>query len=139
MVEPSTPEELARLIQEGVELDSTELSKKISYMIGNATLRSLNIKEEFAQNVIGCGGTLQGCYSMGTTVWKTVEDISRGDKLCTGLCIVSTACEGVAITASLCKFIPFRLRIYTVSKGTSLGLMRFRNLCRKANGQIGPC
>ena len=134
-----TPEELARLIQEAIELDSTEISKKIYYMIGNTALRTLSIKEEFAQNVIGCGGTLQGCYSMGTTVWKTVGDFSRGDKLCTGLCVVATGCEGVAIAASVCKFIPFRLRIYTVSKGTSLGLMRFRNLCRKANGQIGPC
>ena len=132
-------EELARLIQEAVESDSTELSKKLSYLIGNATLRTLNVKEELAQNIIGCGGTFQGCYSIGTTVWKTVEDFSRGDKLWTGLCIVATTCEGVAITASVCKFIRFRLNLYMVSKGTSISLMRFRNLCRKANGQIGPC
>jgi hypothetical protein len=32
-------EELARLIQEAVESDSTELSKRLSYLIGKATLR----------------------------------------------------------------------------------------------------
>jgi hypothetical protein len=83
-MEPN-PEEIARLIQEAVESNSTELSKRISYLIGNATLRTLNVKEELAQNIIGCGGTLQGCHSMGRTVWKTVEDFRRGDKLCTGL------------------------------------------------------
>ncbi len=33
------PEELARLVQETVEVDSTELSKRLSYLIGKATLR----------------------------------------------------------------------------------------------------
>lgn len=64
-----------------------------------------------------------------------MEDLGRGDKLCTGLCIVATACEGVAITASSCKFVPFRYRVYIGAKT----VMRFRNLCRNAQGQIGPC
>ena len=135
----SDPEETAKAIQAAVEGDATEFSKKISYLVGNATLRSLNIKEEIVEKVVGGGATLQGCYSIGSTAWKTVEDISRGDKVCAGLCILATTCEGLAITASSCKVFPFRYRIYIGAKGTSIAVMRFRNLCRNAQGQIGPC
>jgi hypothetical protein len=68
-----------------------------------------------------------------------MEDISRGDKLCSGLCIVATTCEGVAIVAGTCKFIPYRYRVYIGAKAISVGVMRFRNLCRNAQGKIGPC
>jgi hypothetical protein len=132
-------EEAARAIQAAVEGNATEFSKEMSYLVGNATLRTLNIKEEFVGKVIGGGATLQAGYSIGTTAWKTVEDLSRSDKLCTGLCLVATTCEGVALVASCCKVLPFRYRVYIGAKTTSLAVMRFRNLCRKANGQLGPC
>jgi len=106
---------------------------------GNATLLTLNIKQEFVGKVIGGGATLQAGYSIGTTAWKTVEDLSRNNKLCTGLCLMATTCEEVALVASCCKIFPFRYRVYIGAKTTSLAVMRFRNLCRKANGQLGPC
>jgi len=111
----------------------------MSKLVGNATLRTLNIKEELVGKVVGGGATLQAGYSIGTTAWKTVEDITRNDKLCTGLCLVATTCEGVALVASSCKVLPFRYRVYIGAKTTSLAVMRFRNLCRQANGQLGPC
>lgn len=77
----SDPEKTAKAIQAAVEGDTMEFSKKISYIVGNATLKSLNVKEEIVGKVIGGGATLQGCYSIGSTAWKTVEDISRGDKV----------------------------------------------------------
>jgi len=132
-------EEAARAIQAAVEGNATEFSKEVSYLVGNATLRTLNIKEEFVGKAIGGGATLQAGYSIGTTAWKTVEDLSRNDKLCTGLCLVATTCEGVALLASCSKIFPFRYRVYIGAKTTSLTVMRFRNLCRNANGQLGPC
>jgi len=45
--------------------------------------------------------------------------------------------QRVAITASAHK--SFRYRIYIGAKATSLAVMRFRNLYRNAQGQIGLC
>ena len=132
-------ESVARAIQAAVEGNATEVSKEISYLVGNATLKSLNFKSDFLNPLISTGATWQGCYSIGTTAWKTAEDISRGDKVCAGLCIVATGCEGVALLAANTKLVPFRFKVYTITKGCSIGLMRFRNLCRNAKGEIRPC
>ena len=139
MVNEENARETARAIHAAIEGDATEFSKKISYLVGNATLNTLNVKSDYIDRSISGAGALQACHSLGGTAWKTVEDFSRGDKLCTGLCAVSTVCEGVAITASTCKFIPGRYKIYLCAKGTSLALMRFRNFCRNAQGVVTPC
>jgi hypothetical protein len=86
----SEPKETAKAIQAAVEIDVKEFSKKISYLVGNARLKILNVKKEIMEKVIGGSKTLQGCYSIGANAWKNVEDISRGYKVCAGLCIVAT-------------------------------------------------
>ena len=70
---------------------------------------------------------LESSRSSGTTIFKASKDYMRGDSLYLGLCIVSTTCD--AISASTCKFIPYRRAVWLSSKATSQYLMRYRNLC----------
>lgn len=128
-------EQIANAIQAAIEGNTTEFGKDISYLIGNTTLKSLNMKS----NIISGIASAEGARAMGTTTFKAFADASRGDVACTGLCIIATTCEGLAILAANVPAIPGRRRIYLISKGTSIGVMRFRNLCRNAKGQIRPC
>lgn len=61
--------------------------------------------------------------------FKTTKDIARGDKVCTGLCLVSGVSEGIAFACSTLKIIPFRGRIYVGAKVVSKTCMTYRNLC----------
>jgi hypothetical protein len=126
-------EEIARAVQVAVQDEMTNFS----YKVGNATLKALQVKET-AENLGSGAAAVQAGYSIGQTAFGAAEDISRGDKLCTGLCLVATGCEGIAFVSRVVK-IPHGMKIYVCAKGASAGLMRFRNLCRNAQGQIGPC
>ena len=64
-----------------------------------------------------------------TTIFKALSDYIWGDSFCLGLCLISTACEGVAIVSLTCKFIPYRKIVWLSSKAVSQSLMRDRNLC----------
>lgn len=114
----NTPGEQLRdtIIEQG-----TEAVKKTAYAAGNST-ENLNF-------IIKTATILESCRAGGTTMFKASRDYMRGDPLCLGLCVVSTACEGVAIISSTCKFIPHRRTIWLTSKGASQCLMRYRNLC----------
>lgn len=129
----SGKEEIARAVQKAVEGEMTHFS----YKVGNATLKALEVKEKVEE--IGNGGAaIQAGYSMGKTAWGAAEDINRNDKLCTGLCLVATACEGIAFTTRVIK-VPYGMKVYVCAKTASAGLMKFRNLCRNAKGEIMPC
>lgn len=132
-------EKAARAIQLAVEGNSTEFAKEISYLVGNATLRGMNLKSDLIQPIIAASASAEGARALGTTAFKAVSDASQGDKICTGLCIVASVCEGTALIAANVKILPYRGKIYIASKSGSIALMRFRNLCRNAKGQIGPC
>ena len=67
--------------------------------------------------------------ALGGIAFKTLKDIGRGDKVCTGLCLVSATCKTVALSYSTIKVIPFRGRIYIGAKIVSKGCMKFRNSC----------
>nr|WPV72500.1 hypothetical protein orf129 [Navicula sp.]WPV72572.1 hypothetical protein orf129 [Navicula sp.]WPV72657.1 hypothetical protein orf129 [Navicula sp.]WPV72730.1 hypothetical protein orf129 [Navicula sp.] len=126
-------EEIARAVQLAVQDEMTNFS----YKVGNATLKALEVKE--TAETLGSGAAaIQAGYSMGQTAFGAAEDISRGDKLCTGLCLVATGCEGIAFVTRVVK-VPYGMKIYVCTKAASAGLMKFRNLCRNAQGQIGPC
>lgn len=128
-------EKISRAIQLAVQGNTNEFGKEISYLIGNTTLKSLNLKS----NVISGIASAEGARSIGTTTFKAVLDAGRGDVVCSGLCILATSCEGLAILAANVPRIPARRNIYLIAKCTSIGVMRFRNLCRNAKDQIVPC
>lgn len=99
----------------------TKAVEKAAYFTGNKT-ENLNF-------IIKSTTVLESSRAAGSTVFKASKDIIRGDKVCFGLCLVSTACEGIAIISSTCKFVPYRKTIWLSSKATSQCLMRYRNLC----------
>lgn len=126
-------EEIARAVQVAVQDEMTNFS----YKVGNATLKALEVKET-VDNVGNGAAAIQAGWSAGKTMYGAAEDASRGDKLCTGLCLAATCCEGVAFMTRIVK-VPYGMKIYVCAKSASAGLMKFRNLCRNAQGQIGPC
>lgn len=75
----------------------------------------------------GLGG--ESARAAAVIAFKTTKDAARGDKTCTSLCLISAACETVALGCSTVKIIPFRGRIYVGCKILSKGCMTFRNLC----------
>ena len=74
------------------------------------------------------GGTESGT-AFSRIAFKTGKDIARGDKVCTGLCLISGLSEGIAFSCSTVKIIPFRGRIYVGAKIVSRSCMAYRNLC----------
>lgn len=122
----------------------TELSKEVSYLVGSATLKAYDLKSEIS-NGLNTGadvcGFLEEMRSLGATSFGIVQDLSQGDPLCTGLCTVATLCETVVVstTTPWLKKLPYRRRVYVACKGSSMCVMKFRNLCKNAQGKIGPC
>jgi hypothetical protein len=129
----SDKEAIARAVQVALEKEMTNFS----YKVGNATLKALEVKETI-ETLGSAGAAIESGTSMGKTAFGAVEDFNRGDKVCTGLCLIATACEGLALTSRVVK-IPYGMKIYICSKAASSGLMKFRNLCKNAKGEIRPC
>ena len=103
-----------------------------AYIAGNNTQRLADVAERVADFVEGAtslaGGT-ESAGALGKIAFKTTKDLSRGDTVCTGLCVVSGTCESVAVVCSTARFIPYRWRIYGGAKVISKGCMTFRNIC----------
>ena len=67
---------------------------------------------------------------VGAGSFKLLKDVSRGDKVCAGLCAVSLLCEttsGVLVWTP----IPYKLQIVAALKGTSRGCLTFRDMCAR--------
>jgi hypothetical protein len=124
---------IARATQKAVETAGTEFS----YLIGNATEESFKYAEKIDQLSRGAVAIESG-RALGSTAYKAAEDAARNDKLCTGVCLVASACEIVAGTSALIKY-PGAMKVYFVAKSISVGCIRFRDLCRNAKGEITPC
>jgi hypothetical protein len=129
----SKEEGLARATQKIVE----NAGKEISYMVGNATEKSLEYADKIDQMSRGAVAIESG-RALGSTVYQAAEDISRNDKICAGACIVASACEIVAGTSAMVKY-PGAMKVYFIAKTISVGCIRFRNLCRNAKGEISLC
>ena len=103
-----------------------------AFAAGNNTDKIIKIIEnsgtviERGTELIGGG---ESATSLGKIAFKTTKDIARGDRICTGLCLVSGTCESLALCCSTIKVIPFRGRIYVSAKIISKGCMSFRNAC----------
>jgi hypothetical protein len=71
---------------------------------------------------------LESSRAGGSTIFKASRDFMRIDKVCFGLCLVSTPCKGVAILSSTCKFVPCRKTVWLSSKAASQCIMRYINI-----------
>ena len=123
----------ARAVQSAVEKVGTEVSQ----VVANATEQTLNYGEVIGKVTRG-GLFVETGRSVGTTAFKALVDIARQDKVCAGACIVAAACELVAGVSSLTNYLGV-LKVYFVAKGISAGCMRFRELCKNAEGETISC
>jgi len=107
-------------------------AEESDYAPGNSTEKLVELASN-AGNFVNRGTELVGggetAGALGRIAFKTTKDVARGYSICTGLCLVSGACETVAFGCSTIKIIPFRGRIYVCAKIVSKGLMTYRNLC----------
>lgn len=124
-----TPGESVRdtIIQAGIKA-----AEESGYAAGNTTERLVDIATKAGNTVerateLGFGTESAGALSR--VAFKATKDAARGDSVCTGLCLVSGACETVALCCSTIKVIPFRGRIYVGAKIISKGCITFRNAC----------
>jgi len=124
---------LGQATQKIVEKTGTE----ISYMVGNATEKSLEYADKIDQMSRGAVAIESG-RALGSTAYQAAEDIARNDKICAGACLVASVCEVVAGSSAMIKY-PGAMKVYFVAKTISVGCIRFRNLCRNAKGEISPC
>jgi len=124
---------LGRATQKIVERAGTE----ISYMVGNATEKSLEYADKIDQMSRGAVAIESG-RALGSTAYQAAEDIARNDKICAGACLVASVCEVVAGSSAIIKY-PGAMKVYFVAKTISVSCIRFRNLCRNAKGEISPC
>lgn len=107
-------------------------AEESGYAAGNQTEKLLALANKVG-TVVDRGTTYAGgsesAGAIGRIAFKTAKDVARGDSICTGLCLVSGACETIALGCSTVKIIPFRGRIYVCVKIISKGCMSYRNLC----------
>jgi hypothetical protein len=124
-----TPGENVRdaIIQAGIKT-----AQESGYAAGNQTEKLVNIASNLGTAVdrgTALGGGTEAAGSLGKILFKTTKDVARGDAVCTGLCVVSGACETIALGCSTIKIIPYRGKIYVCVKIISKGCMSYRNLC----------
>jgi hypothetical protein len=116
-----------RIIETGIKA-----VEESAYTAGNKTNKMLELAEKaeaaFDSGTAIAGGT-ESAGALGRIGFKATTDIARGDKICTGLCLVSAGCETIALGCSTIKRIPFRGRIYLGAKIVSKGCISFRNAC----------
>ena len=124
---------LGRATQKIVERAGTE----ISYMVGNATEKSLEYADKIDQMSRGAVAIESG-RALGSTAYQAAEDIARNDKICAGACLVASVCEVVAGSSAMIKY-PGAMKVYFVAKTISVSCIRFRHLCRNAKNEISPC
>jgi hypothetical protein len=107
-------------------------AQESGYAAGNITERVLDVVEKTGPMV---ERTKEFCLvtesagSLGRIAFKATKDAARQDVVCTGLCLVSGACETIALGCSVIKIIPYRGRIYIGVKAISKGCISFRNAC----------
>lgn len=107
-------------------------AEESGYASGNTTEKMVEIASSIGNGVnlgtqLGLGS--ESASSIGRIAFKTTKDLARGDSVCTGLCLVSGACETIALGCSTFRFIPYRGRIYVCVKIVSKGCMTYRNNC----------
>lgn len=125
----NTPGENVRdsIIKAGIKA-----AEEAGYAAGNRTEIMVELAQK-AGNTVDKGTALVGgsesASAIGRISFKATRDAARGDTVCTGLCIVSGACETVALGCSTLNVIPFRGRIYIGAKIISKGCIAFRNAC----------
>ena len=115
-------------VQQAVE----KAGESASYIAGNKTEAIQGLTNGVIDITKGVFTTHSGSR-VGQSIFKGFKDYSKGDPLCTGLCLASGICESVA---GVLVWVPVPGKICTVStlKGISYGCMTIRDLCAAEPG-----
>ena len=119
---------------ESIRDATIKMGMEAAYQAGNNTDRIIGVADKIGRGVDGGAVLFGGCESsgaLGRIVFKTTKDFVSGDKICTGLCLISATCETLALSCSTIKIIPYRGRIYIGCKIVSRGCMSWRNACAR--------
>lgn len=136
----SVASEATRKTAGEIARDATiQAATEAAYKLGNQTNTVVETAEKIGETIDKAGNLVHGgtalvggsesTAALGNIAFKTMKDVARGDKICTGLCLVSATCESVALGCSTIRVIPFRGRIYIGAKIISKGCMTYRNAC----------
>lgn len=115
--------------REAVRDSAIEKLAEVAYLAGNNTDKLVEIVGPKVDAGCMLVGGSESAGSLGRIAYKAGRDAARGDKVCTGLCLISATCETVALGCSAIPVIPFRGKIYIGAKIVSKGCMSFRNAC----------
>nr|YP_010444103.1 hypothetical protein NQY21_pgp095 [Haramonas pauciplastida]UTE94989.1 hypothetical protein HaraPt_p080 [Haramonas pauciplastida] len=92
----------------GESVKDTFINTRIT---GNNADKIISAAEK-AGNIVDAGVALAGgtesAGALGKILYKTSKDVTRGDTICTGLCVISGTCEAISLCCSTIKIIPFR-------------------------------
>lgn len=120
-----------------------EAAQQAVYASGNATVAAYEIAIEKATSLVTGGAQVGGAghnaVTFGKTAHKGLLDAARGDKLCTGLCLVACACDAVGICYTLIPILPGKLVVYGGTKCISLACVSFRDSCHASGVRVPGC
>ena len=123
---------LGESVRDSIIEAGIKAAKEAGYAAGNKTDTFVEVAQKIGDKIDGAtalGGGVESASSVGRIALKATKDVARGDTVCTGLCLVSGACETIALGCSTIKIIPYRGHIYIGAKIVSRGCMSFRNAC----------
>ena len=109
---------------------SLEQKEESIYSVGNNTDNVIQLTEK-AGGVIARATELvsggESVAALSKIAFKITKDVIRSDDVCAELCLISGACQTVALCCSTIKVIPFWSRFYVSTKIISKDYMTFRN------------
>lgn len=94
--------------------DILEIVEKTKTVIDGKTTFAVGTESASALNKIG---------------FKLKKNFGHGDKVWTGLCVISAGCEPIALACSTVFVILFKGKIYVKAKIINKGYVSFKNAC----------
>ena len=85
-------------VRDAIIKSGIEVIKESGYVAGNNTEKVITMAEKVGTILDrGVEWTLgsESATALGKIAFKTTKDISRGDPMCTGLCLISGTCESI--------------------------------------------
>lgn len=103
----------------------------------DSALVQVAVGESYSRKLVKLITSVEGGKSIGTTTFKGLVDFNENDHICTGLCVVATTCEVVALTSSFVGYYG-SYKVYVIAKAISRACMEFRNRCKEVQGKKIP-
>ena len=119
--------------------NSAEGARYFEYAAGNATEALKKTFMERSGQAAQVAGAYHNGLTFGETAFKGISDYFRGDKVCTGLCVLACTSDAIGFCYCTMPWLPGRLTVYTVTKGVSTACVKFRDKCAASGGTLPGC